>query len=1387
MAKSKIKSGKDIAILTTLLIAAAVSILLIIFPPFNLTGAFSAGNSNWESKISIEATSEQQTITKHIVFSENKPINCAIGIFVEAPDGKEIPFKTTNEVYDKQGGVCSETDVVFDNKLYQSPAPQPAPPGNGGPAPPSFDVSGTGGTETITYSIYYGKISEVEAQPTFQTQATNITSCTTINSGGIYELNGTITASSELRCITISANNTILDCKGYNITNTGTATYAIFVWTTSINNLTIQNCVIRNFMVGIDTTYAISNANLINNTVVPTVSGIYHAGKDSIVENNTVENSTGCSGYSNPSSCPAFYFSASSNVTVRNNVARNLALQQGFQTSSMTGSISNITFINNNAQNINGSGFVIGAGSNVTLINTTVINIGTVPSYTSGEGLRFSVAVNASGINISGTSSDSMVIGSNSNISDVSSGGTINFGGSNTILNNAKITGGNGIDIRGASSNNISNVSISGGGFYGISIGNGAANNNILSNINITGAATAVYVGYPSLAQTNNKFYNINLTGNTIAVYVRYNTTGTSFTNVTLGNSTLSFEARNITVRETSPVSPPSNLNAIGLYFNATQIPLTSTPQMLLNWSYNASALGSVDENTLNISKYNSTGGGTWYTNPSAFASSYGVNTTADYVYANITNFGSTFAPLGNATGGGGAGTSTCMNVTASGYYTLTQNITNSTNIICINISASNVVFDGQGYLIDGNDTSATYGISAFNAATLTNITVKNVILTDWWSAIKFQNVQNSSITNNTATSNLAYVAHLLDSDYNTIENNNVSVNNPGGASGIYVELSDSNIINNNNASYNYYGIEFATGYYNNVTNNTANNNSGDGIHFGAQDVSNRLINNNASANSGAGIFVTSPGGSNTLANNTANSNNNYGIQLASSTGNNLINNSIVSNQQYGILLSSAGYNNLTNNNLSSNTIWDFYSLSSSNVWAINNTFSSYPTTVNFTYAGNVGLKGVASPPSDSGGYHNISKYINATNVSANAWLFLNVSYNQTTDVDPLGLDENTLNMSKYNNTGGGTWYTDPSVFANPSGVNATADYVYANITNFGSIFAPLGLPSGGAGNVSCNLTIFVNGVEASNFTNAAEPVNVTVNVTDSSSGYPVNLANIEAHEYNGYTFFVMPQFQDSNISNDIYAKVKTNLYGLASMTLVPTGARYVNTSILGDYNITIIANSPCNNSANKTLYVVDKEFPTPSSAVSIPNRGQIDSFKTETLRIYDRVKGWLALGGGEKKDIVMNLGDSNVKLFDAVAGKPYAVNLSVTGGSGENFKINVTETNGYPPFALPQSADSYVSNIAKAYFSNIGYGTEIHFTMVPTGGRYFSGSEAYAINITAYNSTGVIASGYVNVADRNLPQPSGAQQGLFNQGNIDSFKTEILRIYDRIKGWLSL
>src|SRR3989344_8638188 len=70
---------------------------------------------------------------------------------------------------------------------------------------------------------------------------------------------------------------------------------------------------------------------------------------------------------------------------------------------------------------------------------------------------------------------------------------------------------------------------------------------------------------------------------------------------------------------------------------------------------------------------------------------------------------------------------SSCTIISAPGLYTLTTNIINSSAVVCINITASNVIFDGAGYMIDGVDAINTYGVHVHNSSiALTNTTVKN-------------------------------------------------------------------------------------------------------------------------------------------------------------------------------------------------------------------------------------------------------------------------------------------------------------------------------------------------------------------------------------------------------------------------------------------------------------------------------------------------------------------------------------------------------------------------------------------------------------------------------------------------------------------------------------
>jgi len=77
----------------------------------------------------------------------------------------------------------------------------------------------------------------------------------------------------------------------------------------------------------------------------------------------------------------------------------------------------------------------------------------------------------------------------------------------------------------------------------------------------------------------------------------------------------------------------------------------------------------------------------------------------------------------------------------------------------------------------------------------------------------------------------------------------------------------------------------------------------------------------------------------------------------------------------------------------------------------------------------------------------NIGKYVNATNVTADSWLFLNVSYS---DSDVSGIVEDSLRLYRWN----GTAWAEIS----GSNVNTAENYVYANVTSFSQI-APFGNP----------------------------------------------------------------------------------------------------------------------------------------------------------------------------------------------------------------------------------------------------------------------------------------------------------------------------------------
>ncbi len=369
-----------------------------------------------------------------------------------------------------------------------------------------------------------------------------------------------------------------------------------------------------------------------------------------------------------------------------------------------------------------------------------------------------------------------------------------------------------------------------------------------------------------------------------------------------------------------------------------------------------------------------------------------------------------------------------CRVISSPGEYVLTADIINSTYSTCIEITSSDVIFNGNGYTMDGVDGTNTYGVYVYNLdVSLTNVTVENLNITDWRSGIHYNNAKNGRIKNNNVSSNFIGIYLIGNSNYNTLTDNIVTLTPFGG-----------------------YGIGIDNSHNNNLTINTVNENGGTGIVLENTSSNNILTDNNASSNGDIGIWLLGSSNYNTLTNNILAGNGFSGLGnghtgiLIETSRNNIVTANIVKDNMRGIVLYSSSNNILTNNNASDNQDWDFYSNSNSmgnNVIDLN-----IGSTISFT-GKDIAIKSSLSPANDPPGYQNISKYINATNTNADSWLFLNISYS---DSDIAGVRENTLSMWKYD---GSSW----SQVKGTNGVDAAQNYVYANITSFG-ILVPMGV-----------------------------------------------------------------------------------------------------------------------------------------------------------------------------------------------------------------------------------------------------------------------------------------------------------------------------------------
>ncbi|UGV41290.1 right-handed parallel beta-helix repeat-containing protein [Methanococcoides orientis] len=230
-----------------------------------------------------------------------------------------------------------------------------------------------------------------------------------------------------------------------------------------------------------------------------------------------------------------------------------------------------------------------------------------------------------------------------------------------------------------------------------------------------------------------------------------------------------------------------------------------------------------------------------------------------------------------------------------------------------------------------------------------TNITVRDLELTNGFDGVLFAYTSNSIIQNVTVSENNRGV-HIQSSSFNVLDDITV-INNKVGLS---LNSANNNILTNNTASNNSYDAFSLSSSNNNIlTNNTASNNSRYGIYLSSSST-NTLTNNTFSNNSDTGIYLNSKNNYNTLTNNTASNNSRYGIFLSSSSNNTLTNNTFSNNSDTGIYLGGANNNILTNNTFSNNSDTGIYLYFSNNYNTFaNNTVSSNDYGINLFFKNN--------------------------------------------------------------------------------------------------------------------------------------------------------------------------------------------------------------------------------------------------------------------------------------------------------------------------------------------------------------------------------------------------------------------------------------------------
>ncbi|MDZ7687240.1 MAG: hypothetical protein U5J64_00715 [Halobacteriales archaeon] len=345
-------------------------------------------------------------------------------------------------------------------------------------------------------------------------------------------------------------------------------------------------------------------------------------------------------------------------------------------------------------------------------------------------------------------------------------------------------------------------------------------------------------------------------------------------------------------------------------------------------------------------------------------------------------------------------------NAPADGLVELNTSITDSNQTTCFEISADDIVFDGMGNTVDSNASANDFGFNVINSTqTLTNVTVQNVTVTDWFRGIQ---VTDAATVRNTQLSNVAQDIRTASGSGALIEDNVMN-------SAMRVSASSAVIRNNTvtNDNVNFFGTSDNLFINNTVTN-------GDGVWFTAGSNNNTVKDSEITGNTVGIRFYRDDSTDRVL--NTTLDNNDVAVSIEGSS-NNIVRNSTTVGSDYVVNSTTSG-GEISVNNLLENMQID--------------------ASTSVTLSGrNYSVRSVASPPADPNDADSIGKYLEATRLTSGT-SFLDMTFFYT-ETDTVGLDESNIAVWRYD----GSWAELAS------NLDTTANTVNANTSSF-STFAPL-------------------------------------------------------------------------------------------------------------------------------------------------------------------------------------------------------------------------------------------------------------------------------------------------------------------------------------------